>query len=254
MLNKAGKLIKYIRELVWPILEPLEKTEPIKISELDCMWANEEVDLILQYIEKYKENEDKRKSEVESKSTIFIGTFGVAITVLINLIINMILTNQTHTILKLFIICIMTFAIIYLCRAIWFSIKALERKNYFTLGFPNSLLSDAGDKKREIIICQYNNISKNRDLINLKVDYMNMAHEYFKRTIMVVTIFSSLLLFYYIYAYKNITKEIYNLLCKIDVNQTIILGIAITIIALVLIIVYLLYKIKRLSKPLPKND
>jgi hypothetical protein len=197
--KKARKVFIDIRELIWPLLEPLEESKQNEINETDCFWNIKEEDFILRYVEKYSESEENRKKEVESKSTIFIGTFGVVTAVLISLTKELILNDSVPvTFSKLLLICMMTLAIIYLCRAIWFSIKALERRKYYTMGFPKFMLNESTDKKRQIIIMQYNNTKKNQDEINIKVDYMTMAQEYFKRAIVVVATFSVIVFVNYI--------------------------------------------------------
>ncbi len=197
--KKVLKVFIDIRELIWPLLEPLEESKQNEINETDCFWKSKEEDFILSYVEKYSESEENRKKEVESKSTIFIGTFGVVTAVLISLTKELILNDSVPvTFSKLLLICMMTLAIIYLCRAIWFSIKALERRKYFTMGFPKFMLDESTDKKRQIIIMQYNNTKKNQDEINIKVDYMTMAQEYFKRAIVVVATFSVIVFVNYI--------------------------------------------------------
>lgn len=126
--KKLRKVVIDTRELIWPLLEPLEESKQNKINESDCFWNSKEEDLILRYVEKYSESEENRKKEVESKSTIFIGTFGVVIAVLISLTKELILNDSDLvTFSKALLISMMTLAIIYLCRAIWFSIKALEK-------------------------------------------------------------------------------------------------------------------------------
>ena len=188
-------ILNKIREYIWPLLEPLEEVVPKEIKVKDCNWKDDETDLMLSYIEKYAENEESRKSQVESKATVFIGTFAVVITVLLNLVKDILVkdTSSTNNSNNIVVVLVMILAIIYLCRAIWFSIKALERRRYYSFGFPDFMLSDSDIKKKKIIVTHYNNIKKNQLEINLKVDYMTMAQEYFKRAIIVVCGFSILI-------------------------------------------------------------
>lgn len=188
-------ILNKIREYIWPLLEPLEEVVPKEIKVKDCNWKDDETDLMLSYIEKYAENEESRKSQVESKATVFIGTFAVVITVLLNLVKDILVkdTSSTNNSNNIVVVLVMILAIIYLCRAIWFSIKALERRRYYSFGFPDFMLSDSDIKKKKIIVTHYNNIKKNQLEINLKVDYMTMAQEYFKRAIIVVFGFSILI-------------------------------------------------------------
>ena len=208
------------REFIWPLLDALEEHDPREICEKDCNWNEDEIDVILEYAEKYQESEEKRNKDVESKSTIFIGTFGVAATVLISLIKDMISNNsESLTHIKLLLICMMTLSIIYLCRAIWFSIKVLERRNFHTIGFPDFMLSNCADKKKQLVINHYNKTKRNHDVINIKVDYMTMAQEYFKRAIVVFAIFSGIVLLNYILANKTIINDILNIYKSLSFNQ-----------------------------------
>lgn len=186
---------KNIRECIWPLLEPLEEIKPKEVKVEDCNWKENDIDLMLNYIEKYSASEDSRKSQVESKATVFIGIFGVVITVLLNLVKDIIVkdTSSTNNGIKIAIVLVIIPAIIYLCRAIWFSIKTLERRRYYSFGFPDFMFIDSEIKKKQIIVKQYNDIKKNQLEINLKVDYMTMAQEYFKRAIIVVSVFSILI-------------------------------------------------------------
>ncbi len=190
-------ILNNIREYIWPLLEPLEEVTPIEIKEEDCNWQNKDIELMLNYIEKYVESEESRKSQVESKATIFIGTFSVVITVLLSLVKDILVKDisSANNSNNMVVVLVMILAIIYLCRAIWFSIKALERRRYYSFGFPDFMFidSDIDIKKKKIIVNQYNNIKKNQLEINLKVDYMTMAQEYFKRAIIIVSGFSILI-------------------------------------------------------------
>lgn len=248
MWDSIKKLMANIRELIWPLLKPPKERSPRKISETDCIWNDNETEMILQYVEKYYESEENRKKEVESKSTIFIGTFGVATAVLINLTKDMIFNNTvSHTPFRLLLIFMMTLAIIYLCRAIWFSIKALERRRYYAIGFPNYMINDSNDKKKQIIIQQYNNTKKNQNEINIKVDYMTMAQEYFKRAIVVVALFSCIVLISYILSYKTVMKDILNIIESLSVNQIFLIGVFGGLFILFVLVLILFSKVKKLE-------
>lgn len=243
------KKITGFRELVWPLLEPLVE-DPLKsISEADCMWNDNEIDMLLQYAERYYESEEKRKQEVESKSTIFIGTFGVATAILINLTKDMIFNSTVpYTPFRMLLIFMLTSANIYLCRAIWFSIKALERREYHTMGFPNFMITNRTDKKKQIIIRYYNNTKKNQNEINIKVDYMTMAQEYFKRAIVVVALFSCIVFIYYIFSYKTIMKDILNAIDSLNINHYILIGVFGCLCLLFILVTILFNKIKKIER------
>jgi hypothetical protein len=243
------KVLKNIREFFWPLLDPLDETKVKRIDINDCQVTENEIDLALKYIGDYKKSEDDRRKEVESKATIFIGTFGVATTILINLEKEFILnTNITNSLSNLCFIILITLTIVYLCRAVLFAIKTLQRRKYFIFGFPDYMLIDYKTKKKNILRDQYNCVSANMKEINIKVDYMTMAQEYFKRAIVVVAVMAILFLIQYAILSNDITLALSQFLQSIISNQ----GIAISIVVLILILIIALfmqfYRIKKLKK------
>lgn len=241
--------IKNFREFVWPLLDTLEVKTPRKIIEADCKWNEDETDIMLEYAEKYQESEEDRKKAVESKSTIFIGAFGVAVSVLLRLIKDMVSNNSEQlTPVKLVLICLMTLSIIYLCRAIWFAIKTLERQKYHNIGFPDFMLSDCAEKKKLLIIEHYNNINRNHDVINIKVDYMTMAQEYFKRAIVSVALFSVIVVSNYMLANITIINNILIAFDLLSINQITLIGLFGGLTILFIAVVILSYKMKKLEK------
>ena len=98
----------------------------------------------------------------------------------------------------------MSITVIYLCRAIWFAIKAMGKQKYCKFGFPKFMLDQDNEKKKKIIIDQYNIIEKHQEGINLKVDYMTMAQEYFKRAIVVVGILTLFIFINEVIVMKNV--------------------------------------------------
>ena len=72
--------------------------------------------------------------------------------------------------------------VLYLIRTLWFSLKCLERKAYFTINYNTYNKSDENYLK-SIIVDVTNIINKNHKVINEKVDNMVMAQEYLKRAI-----------------------------------------------------------------------
>lgn len=249
---KTSKILKDIREVLWPILDPLEDDVKIKtINESDCEFNEQEVDLALKYIDDYKNSEDSRRKDVESKATIFIGTFGVATTVLINLAKEFIFNSQTtNTVFNMVVIGLISLTIIYLCRAIHFAIKALQKRNYHSLGFPDFMLSDCNDKKKQLLIRQYNSINRNREEINIKVDYMNMAQEYFKRSIVTVAGITIIILLKYINSYLKNFSKFYASLKNITFNEIILIGIIVLFLILIITTFILFHKTKELERKL----
>lgn len=199
--------IKDIRELLWPLLEPLKKSQPKAIDLADCKFQTEDTNFLLESIEKYSQSEEDRRKAVESKSTIFIGSFGIAVTALFIVAKGIVIDSNLGLFDQAILTCLAVL-IIYLLRTIWFSIKVLERRAYKTVGFPNFLLSDTPDKKRKFIIEIYNNIHENQSIINLKVDYMVMAQEYFKRVVVALVISLAVLTFGLFFSFINVKDNI----------------------------------------------
>jgi hypothetical protein len=236
-MNIAKMIIKF-RELFWPILDPLAPINVRTVTLEDCKFSEKDIDMELSYVEAYKASEDERRKSVESKATIFIGTFSVAVTVLINLAKEFfnnlnVATNKYDSIL----IILITLIIVYLCRAIQFSIKALERRNYSTLGFPDFMFTDSTQKKKLILVKQYNSIKKNQEEINIKVDYMVMAQEYFKRAVTTV-IFLTVVFFL---RYSVLTVDIKSKFKKIVLPKNLERGIIILVFVLALIFICILF-------------
>src|SRR5690606_16238323 len=68
---------------------------------------------------------------------------------------------------------------IYILQIMRYSIKALERKAFYSLDEADFL----NKTNREITIRIINKVKKNYDVINEKVDYMSMAQEFTQRLI-----------------------------------------------------------------------
>src|SRR5699024_2632073 len=77
--------------------------------------------------------------------------------------------------------------IIYISRTLWFSLKTLERKSFYTVSVEDFLSQKKEeDYYKELIVRISNKTKKNFNVINEKVDNMTMAQEYFKRAIIVI--------------------------------------------------------------------
>lgn len=185
-------LLKEIREFFWPLLEG-EVPSPKDIKEENVKYSNNELDDLYQIAKAYQASEDERRKEVESKASVFIGTFAVATTIMLSLAQNFI--GKAGSALSFLNIAVVVITIVYLCRAIIFSIRCLSRKNYHVVGFPLFLLSDgdAEEKKRKFLLKLVNAVRMNQNVINEKVDNMMMAQEYFQRAVVCVGILTVLL-------------------------------------------------------------
>ena len=242
---KIRTILSNIREFFWPLLEPLEELEIQQINIEDCKVDDKDMDLVLEYLKENQASEDNRRKEVESKATIFIGTFAIANTVLINLMKEFFFDSDT-TIRK---INYLVFFLVSL-TAIQFAIRALKRRKYYVLGFPKVLLSEMKieDKKREIFVRQYNAIKRNQREINLKVDYMTMAQEYFQRAVATVALLTVGLLGAFIFNNKNFLQQLDEIIQKLTINHAVLAGGVIVIILCLVMISILFFKIRYLEK------
>lgn len=184
------KLTKEIREFFWPLLAPLKKKNfvPFKVEDLTANknYLNTCYDLTLRYYN----SENERKNTIESKSTIFIGSIGFVIAILLSMATGLLLNPKIQvSFLTSFSVIMWIVIVIYFCRAVWFSIKALERQKYHTIGYKDYTKKKINYMK-ELITDIINTTRKNSTTINLKVDNMVMAQEYFKRGIIAIILYT----------------------------------------------------------------
>jgi len=178
------------REFFWPLLEPLKKKDFKVFNVEDLIIKDEDLDTCYDLTLRYYDSENERKKVIESKSTIFIGSIGFVIAILLSMATGLLLNPKIQlSFLTSFSILMWVVIVIYFCRAVWFSIKTLERQEYNTIGY-SDYVKDKKDFKRELITDIINKTRKNSITINLKVDNMVMAQEYFKRGIMAVVLYS----------------------------------------------------------------
>jgi len=187
-------LVKQIREFFWPLLENTGNinsySTDIDISKIDSKNLNELFNRVLTC---YNEEEERRKT-VESKSSLFIGTLSVAVSIVIAIYANLAKDN-TITIWQIISMGLLFILIIYLIRTVWFSIKALQRKTYFILSAKDYISAYSKQNPHKDLITNLSNaIQQNQETNNRKVDNMTMAQEYFKRAIVTICLFVSLLL------------------------------------------------------------
>lgn len=110
------------------------------------------------------------------------------------------------------------------------------------------MLTGERDKKKQILIKQYNSIKKNQKVINIKVDYMTMAQEYFQRAVMTVLVLTIMFLCTFVLQNKLVINNILNLIKEVVTNQTaVVLVISIAIIFFV-IMIFLFCKLYSLEK------
>jgi len=186
-------ILNNIREFFWPLLENndndnISKKKEIELKNVKIKKENLKTayDLALRYYEK----EEERRKVVETKSTIFIGSLGVAIAIVIAIAKDISKLGDSNNV-SVILAGLAFIIVIYLCRALWFSIKALERKGYEIIKFV-----DFNNNKQEseylknLIVLIINKTKKNSPLINSKVENMAMAQAYFLNAVKTIIAFS----------------------------------------------------------------
>ena len=184
------KFHKNAREFFWPLLEPLKKKEFDALKVDDLTVKDDDLDTCYDLTLKYYDSENERAKTIESKSTIFIAAIGFVISILLSMSTGLLLNPKIQLgFLTSFSVLMWGVIVIYFCRTVWFSIKALERQEYHSIGHKD-YVKEKKDYKRELITDIINKTRKNSGTINLKVDNMVMAQEYFKRGIIAVVLYS----------------------------------------------------------------
>jgi hypothetical protein len=209
------KIFKAIREVFWPLIDDEEITPPSEITEDDVKVNKENLKYALESVVKRYEEENERKKTIESKSSLFIGTISVVTTVVVavtSVFVKEAVIDYTVCLL-VFLLFILT---IYMARTVWYSIQALERKNYHSLSVKDFLISGTEEEyQRKLIVDITNKLRKNNLPINCKVDSMVLAQEYFKRSIIIVVIYSFVLLLFFV-SKSNASKFFENILSRIS--------------------------------------
>lgn len=192
------KVFNDLRELIWPLLEKGSKQEPPLLEESKISIDENKINDALKQALEYFDVENDRNKTVEAKSSIFIGTMSVAISVVLG--VTSILSNSKSFDSNTLILIIFLFILIlYLSRTLWFSIKVLERKGFHIIEIEDFLFKAANEKYyKKLIVDITNKTRKNSIKVNEKVSNMAMAQEYFKRAIFIIPLYSLTLLISYI--------------------------------------------------------
>lgn len=237
--------MKNIREFFWPLLDRKAPTDITKLTSEQIYIKDENIEKALEFCIKIYESELTRSSSIENKSSIFIGTLAIITSVVLS--ITTMLVNQNNFSNVLFgLIITLFFLVIYVLRTIWFAIKVLERKGFHTLYYDDILINeDKNTYYKTIIVGLIDKINRNSLIINTKVDFMVMAQEYFKRAVITLSIYSVLIVVFFIEKSKleiqNTFKNFIKILNGTEFNTGFIL-ITVSIALISLIINWILLK------------
>lgn len=192
------KLFENIREFFWPLLEKGEAQKIKKLEPNEIKVENKHLEQTLKYALDFYESEAQRKKTVEGKSSLFISIISVITSIILGVTTVLVKTNDFSVVL-LFLIFLLFVLSIYMSRTVWFSLKTLERKAYYSISINDFLIGEKSDDYFKKLISDITNkVRKNSIVINEKVDNMTMAQEYFKRAIVIVSFYSFVILIFFI--------------------------------------------------------
>lgn len=191
MFRKIRNIMKDIGEIFWPLLDKYHDSPISAISPNDIK-IDEANDLKIAYemAHKIQQDEQERSRTVETKSIVFISSIGFVITFILG-ITNMLLSSSEIYLDSVTLLLIITavILIIYFVSASWYSVLALKRREFKVLNVKDII--EAKENYLKELIAKTINISKeNSKSINLKVDYMTMAQEYYQRAIITLIIYA----------------------------------------------------------------
>ncbi|WP_051258274.1 hypothetical protein [Teredinibacter turnerae] len=166
-----------IFEIVWPRLEGEPSIYEGYLPE-DTDISDGNIDVSVEMAKLMYEKQKDRVSTIESKSSIYLGFFGAVVAILAFSLKDILFVQNKGVVhdVTLFFGGIL---IIYILQVMRYSIKALERRGYHSFDETDFLHGD----KRKTAISLINKVKKNYDVINRKVEFMTMAHEFAKRII-----------------------------------------------------------------------
>ena len=192
------KIFKNIREFFWPLLEKDEIPEPIQLESNQIEVDSNHLEKTLEYAIDFYESESERKKTVESKSSLFISIISVVTAIILGITSVLVKVNEFSLVMLILLVLLFILSI-YMTRTVWFSLKTLERKAYYLISINDFLISETDvEYYKKLIADITNKVRKNSIKINEKVDNMTMAQEYFKRAIVVVSIYSFVILLFFI--------------------------------------------------------
>jgi hypothetical protein len=195
------KLIHDLREFFWPLLEGEAKhyqIAPEKIQEaLKDEKDNKKIDELLDLSKSIHDREEKRRSTVEAKATTLLGATGLTTTLIVSFGKSLLFEFE-----KLGALTAAAFAVffivtlLYFWRTIAYSLRTLSRSGFQTM-LPHEIIElkgmDESDYKKKMAALILGKTAQNYPPTNVKVDWMVMSQEYFKRGIYTIIIGTAVL-------------------------------------------------------------
>ena len=201
-----------IKEIVWPRLEGEPSVYDNFLPE-DTEISEENLDSSVELAKLMYEKQKDRVSTVESKSSIYLGFFSTVIAILAFALKDILFLDAKGVIhdITLFLGAVL---IIYILQVMKYSIQALERREYHSFDETDFLHGD----KRSSAIGLINKVKSNYDVINRKVEFMAMAHEFTKRILWILYIAAMALVVVSLYKYVLLIPEINIVISGLTLN------------------------------------
>lgn len=198
----------------------------------------------------YQEEKDRVKS-IEGKASMFITSSGFLGTVLIGTSNILIGQNDEPVFYKLMLALCLLFFVVYMVSTVIYSINALKRATY-TRPDPTTLIAieESEQYEKNLVADLLNSTLMNQDIANQKMDNVVMAQRHFRRLMLSVLAFVTVILIH-VLGQNGISLETWFSGIN-DVVKTWSIELWVVIVVFILIIVSLILNIVSLVK-IPKN-
>lgn len=188
------------REWFWPLLEKSDNTEstsPDTVPEI--LIEDDNLDAAFKLESDIAQAEEDRRKSIETKAALLLSTISVASSIVVaaNTLVTV---NKEFSLLGKISVFISFLLTIYAARTVWFAIKALERGSYHVLSFKD--INVGGNKihyTKAIIRKLQKQIVSNESAINSKVDWLTLSQEYYKRCLVIISIYAFVILSYSVF-------------------------------------------------------
>jgi hypothetical protein len=185
------KQLKAIREVFWPMLDPLPENEESEVDEITIHIEEDNLEMAFDLKIKMTENEEDRRKGVESKAALLLSSIGLATTLVLGANSFVGTDNYLWTKVILGLLCIVL--CIYTLMTVLYSMKCLARASYHRLAFSDiNITGKPHDYRRKLLKKMNGHIRENQVTINEKVDYMVMSQEFYLRSLIVIFIYAVL--------------------------------------------------------------
>jgi hypothetical protein len=194
-----NETIRNIREFFWPMLDPMEPENTQQVADIsrveDIEIHIEEHNLKVAFDLKIKltDNEEERRKGVEGKAALLLSSISLATSLVVGA--NSLIGGERFSICKIFLNAISFVLCLYTVMTVWYSMKCLERGKFLVISFDDINVNGNSSAYYKGLLKRLNeNFKKNHQTVNVKVDSMVMAQEFYKRSIVVICIYAFMVL------------------------------------------------------------